>query len=265
MIKTKLPLENSPLVHCITNTVTSEYVANSLHACGAKPIMLEYEAEIDQAVTIIDALLINIGMLSVNKEIAMKQAMREASANKKPVVVDIVGIGVSKHRQELTLELLKLHPSVVKGNVSELRNLCGLTTTARGVDSNSKDNEDNAIKELATAMKEFVKQYPQTTFLATGEVDIVVDKENCILLKNGVPYLDKFSGSGDAVGALICALLPHHASPLEAVCEAVSYFNIAGEQANAKDGIGSFRIDLLNKLEKVQNTEWVSQVKGERL
>lgn len=264
MIVTRLPLRSAPLVHCITNGITSEYVANALHAFGAKPIMIEDLFGIERTVDVSDAVLLNMGHLTTYKEKCVRLAMQVACEKHRPVVIDVVGISFNKVRQQLTFDLLELAPTVVKGNVSEMRYLCDLPTLARGVDSDASDNEETAVLELANALQQMVKRYPKTIFLATGETDIVVDSTQQWILKNGVPYLDKFSGSGDVVGAMCSALLAVHNSPIEAVIEAVSYFNVSGERANQIEGIGTFRIDLLNKIEKVQESEWVSQVKGRR-
>lgn len=262
MIVTRLPFEKAPLVHCITNGITNEYVANALHAFGAKPIMVEDLRGIEQTVNVSDAVLLNTGHLTTYKEDCIRLAMQVAHETNKPVVIDVVGISVNTVRQQLTFDLLELAPTVVKGNVSEMRYLCGLPTVARGVDSDASDNEETAVLELANALQKVAKRYPKTVFLATGETDIVVNSQEQWILKNGVPYLDKFSGSGDVVGAMCSALLPYHTHVIDAVVEAVSYFNVSGECANQIDGIGTFRIDLLNKLEKVQEQEWVSQIEG---
>ncbi|MBS4762221.1 hydroxyethylthiazole kinase [Carnobacteriaceae bacterium zg-ZUI252] len=264
MIQTKLPLPTFPLVHCITNGITNEYVANALHAFGAKPIIVEDRRSIEQTVRMSDALFLNFGHLTNEKEAVIRDAMAVACTYQKPVVIDIVGIALNAGRYQLAMDLLELGPSVVKGNVSEMRHLCGLATQARGIDSAKDDHEIEAVNELLQAMRQLAKRYPQTTFLATGYIDIVANATECMLLKNGVPYLDRFSGSGDVVGALISAVLPFHQCAFDAVCDAVSYFNIAGEKASAIEGIGTFRIDLLNKLEKVQETEWVEAIEMEK-
>lgn len=264
MIVTRLPFQKTPLVHCITNGITNEYVANALHAFGAKPIMVEDLRGIEQTVNVSDAVLLNMGHLTSYKEDCIRLAMQVAYKKNKPVVIDVVGISVNTVRQQLTFDLLELAPTVIKGNVSEMRYLCGLPTLARGVDSDVSDNEEVAVLELAKSLQQVAKRYPNTVFLATGETDIIVNNQQQWILKNGVPYLDKFSGSGDVVGAMCSALLAVHDNAIEAVVEAVSYFNVSGELTNQVEGIGTFRIDLLNKLEKVQEQEWLSRIQGEK-
>ena len=55
------PLQSSPLVQCITNTVTVESVANALLYIGAKPVMADQALEFDDFFSQNDALLLNMG------------------------------------------------------------------------------------------------------------------------------------------------------------------------------------------------------------
>ncbi len=56
-------------------------------------------------------------------------------------------------------------------------------------------------------MKRLTRRFPATTFLATGQTDLVVSAHGQWRLENGVLQLDRFTGTGDIVGALIAALL----------------------------------------------------------
>ena len=61
------PLQR-PLIHCITNGITKELVANALLYVGAKPIMAEDEREIESVIQVSSAVLLNIGHLTEQKE-----------------------------------------------------------------------------------------------------------------------------------------------------------------------------------------------------
>lgn len=52
-----------PLILCLTNFVTVEFVANSLLSIGAAPIMSACEDEIEELIKMASALYINIGTL----------------------------------------------------------------------------------------------------------------------------------------------------------------------------------------------------------
>lgn len=55
--------EIKPLVLCLTNYVTVDFVANSLLALGAAPLMSQSEQELEELVRISNAVYINIGTL----------------------------------------------------------------------------------------------------------------------------------------------------------------------------------------------------------
>ena len=70
----------NPLTHCITNFVTVNDCANAMLAIGASPIMSEDVEEVEEVVTIADALVINIGKL--NQEQVEAMGVSSSHANK---------------------------------------------------------------------------------------------------------------------------------------------------------------------------------------
>lgn len=256
------PLKKAPLVHCITNEVTCETVANVLLYIGAKPIMASDVREFSELFQQTDSLLLNIGHLSEEREKSLLTAGRLAQDRQKPTVVDLVGYGVSKTRDRVGRLIVEANPTVVKGNISELRNFCGLASHARGVDGSVLDQSDEALEELIKAMQKLAADFPHTCFLATGSQDLVVDQKNVWRLKNGVEALDRFTGTGDIVGALIAALLGVDVQASDAVVGAVTYFNLCGELAGSKRGLAEFRQETLNQLSLLMEQEWMGGVKG---
>lgn len=260
--------KTSPLVHCITNEITAESVANALLYVNSKPIMATDTREFSDIFRQSDALLLNLGHLSKVREEELISASETSIISQTPTVVDIVGINASSLRKELSFKLLGNEPKVVKGNTSELRALCGLKSSAKGVDGHFLDQKKSAIEELIFALKKLSIDYPNTSFLATGKIDVIVTQKNQFILKNGVPELDKITGTGDIVGALIASLLAQKKSVQDSLIGAVSYFNICGERAllNCQKPIGleTFKYHLFNELSYVFDTaEWWQSVKGE--
>lgn len=256
------PLKKAPLVHCITNEITNELLANGLLFVGAKPIMAEDVREFPDLFKSTDGLLLNMGRMSIAREEALVAASK--LAQDKPVVVDIVGAAATPLRLDLAHRLAKNQPSVIKGNISELRAFCGLTSGGRGIDGSASDQEDAAIDELIAALQ---KQDPAITYLATGKKDVVVKGDQVWLLANGVPELDCFTGTGDLVGALITAFLGAGYEAVEATLLGVSYLNSCGEQAKKQllptVGLADFRHETLNQLSLLsQDTTWSQAVKG---
>lgn len=262
-----LPLKKAPLVHCITNEITNELLANGLLFVGAKPIMAEDIREFPDLFKSTDGVLLNMGRMSVAREEALVEASKLANnLAKKAVVVDIVGAAATPLRFDLAHRLAKQQPSVLKGNISELHAFCGLASAGRGVDGSASDQEDAAITELIQALQQ---QDSEITYLATGKKDIVVKGEQVWLLENGVPELDCFTGTGDLVGALIAAFLGAGYEAVEATILGVSYLNCCGERAKEKlvptVGLADFRHETLNQLSLLsQEVTWSQQVKGRK-
>lgn len=261
------PLTKSPLIQCLTNTVTVESVANALLYVGAAPVMADQEAEMAVFFDQNDGALLNIGSLSPEKIRNILLAARTAEETKTPFVLDLVGVSASPMRNDLAQEISRSKPTVIKGNLSEMRTFCGLGSSGRGVDAGEDDQNEAALVELGQAMQEWVSDHAGTTLLATGPVDVVADASGIYYLKNGVDNLGRFTGTGDIVGALITALLGAGQPVLDAVILAVSYFNLCGEKADATTrGLADFRQATLNNLSLLlADNEWLTGIKGGQL
>ena len=259
------------LVHCVTNEITCESLANAILYVNSKPIMADDPREFSELFKTTDSLLLNIGHLSKERENQLLAASHLSQLCHKPTVIDVVGVTASSIRKKLSLTLLNQQPSVVKGNTSEIRMLCGLNSRARGVDGDSRDQQKEAVEELVQALIKKSEQFPQICFLATGAVDIIVMNQQVVLLKNGVPELDKITGTGDIVGALIATLLPQMDSVLLSVIGAVSYFNLCGEKAlescSYPFGMATFRQCLFDELSLLygEKKNWWEEIKGEKV
>ena len=90
--------EKCPLVHCITNYVTVNDVANAILAIGGSPIMADDIAEAGDITAISNALVINIGTLNARTVESMIAAGKRANEKDIPVVLDPVGAGASSLR-----------------------------------------------------------------------------------------------------------------------------------------------------------------------
>ena len=91
-----------PFVHCITNYVTVNDVANCILAIGASPIMADDIAEAEDITSISKALVINMGTLNARTVESMVAAGKKANELGVPVVFDPVGAGASNFRRVLT-------------------------------------------------------------------------------------------------------------------------------------------------------------------
>ncbi|MFP7153764.1 hydroxyethylthiazole kinase [Weissella paramesenteroides] len=263
MKKITIPLQTAPLIHCITNAISVETVANALLYIGAKPIMTEDIRAFNDLALQTNSLLLNLGSLSLDKEKSILAASKLA-IGKEPVVLDVVGIASAKSAMKVAKKIIADQPTIVRGNISEMRALCDLQTHGRGVDGSLLDQTDEELINLITALK----QLPQESiYVATGTKDIVVARNNVWVLSNGVPELDRFTGSGDTLSGLLAALLGEGAFPEDAAIQAISYLNIAGETAKSKtvtSGIAEFRQLFLNELSLlgVEDSDWINKIRG---
>ncbi len=262
-IKSILPLRKAPLVHCITNDITLETVANTILYLGGKPIMSSDTREFSSLFESTDALLLNMGRLNKSHEQSLSQASSLADMTKKPTVVDLVGYGITNERTRLGIAMAHNHPTVIKGNTSEIRRFVGLPSLAKGIDGTSSDQHDQALKDLIFSLKQITTDYADTVFVATGKKDVIVQNDKHLILNNGVDELDKFVGTGDMVGAMITTLLGVGKDPWVASQFAISYLNIAAEKALLlTNGMENFRREVLNQIDLLCNDpQWVFNIK----
>lgn len=270
----KLYLQNlrktNPLIHCITNYVTVNDVANSLIAIGASPIMADEPSESSQITAISNALLINLGTLNLNTIKAMKNSIKTANSLNLPVVLDPVGVGVSTLRNETAMSFLSEYKfSIIKGNISEIKFLSGDESSTKGVDA-SLDDLQSDIENKVFLAKNFSKK-TDSVIVITGKVDVVAFKDEAYIIKNGSSLMGKFSGSGCILGAICAAFVASNENHLKAAIMAVLTECIAGELVRGKNvlsdmGNMKFKNGLIdeiyliseNKIEDLAKIEKVS-------
>lgn len=262
--KTIFPLVTSPLIQCITNEITCESMANALLYIDAKPVMADEVQEFPEFFQQNDGILLNLGHISTERVTSLREASKFAAKTNTPAVVDLVGVAATELRYQLALELEANQPQVIKGNISEMRRFLSLKSAGRGVDAAASDQEEAALQELAEGM---AKRAAKTgiCYLATGEKDLLVTPQQIFILENGVPQLDRFTGTGDIVGSIITALLGTGIDGLLASFAAVSYFNCCGEQAGNIKGLAAFRQETLNQLSLLMETDWSQKIVGKEL
>ena len=179
-----------------------------------------------------------------------------------PMVVDAVGVAASPIRKGLVRELLEYKPTVLKGNMSEIRSLVGLKHHGVGVDASAKDQE---TEDLLQVLKDWCQLYPGMSFLVTGPKDLIVSENQVAIFGNGCAELDWITGTGDLVGVLTSVFLSQGKSAFEASCLAVSYLNISAERILVQGmGLEDFRYQVLNQLSLLKRDEnWLDAIKGD--
>lgn len=231
--------ERAPLVHCLTASVTENFVADALLAAGARPMMTNTAAEAPVMVGVADALLINLGTLSTDGAAAMEPTVAAARRQGLPWVLDPAAIGIAPVRTPLAHRLLELEPAVVRGNASEIQALAGTGAGGRGADSTT---------EADTVIADATRLADGPVVAVSGPVDVVTDGTAVFRVRAGHPMLTRVTGTGCTLGALTAACCAV-ADPLPAALTATLWLGLAGERAaeHARHP-GTFRIALLDAL-----------------
>ncbi|MBQ2831972.1 MAG: hydroxyethylthiazole kinase [Methanobrevibacter sp.] len=262
--------EKNPLTHCITNSVTINDCANAVLAIGGSPFMAEDADELEEVVTIADALVINIGKLSAEQVNAMKISAETANRTNTPIVLDPVGVGVTELRNRTTLDLIENYDmAAIRGNISEIKAIAKLVgiidenNTAKGVDVNL---DDIITEENLAANGEIIKELSlklNATILASGPIDILSDSKTTIAIDNGDDMMPLITGSGCMLSSIVGTCIGG-STPLEGSLVAILAMNLAGEKARAKvdekdEGTGSFRAYLIDYLYKTNAESLVNE------
>ena len=268
--------EKNPLTHCITNFVTVNDCANAVLAIGASPIMAEDVDEVEEIVNIANALVVNIGTLNHQQIESMKVSSAQANKTNTPITLDPVGVGVSKLRNETTIDLIKnYNPAVIRGNITEIKSISQLfniideTNTAKGVDACDDDAiTQNNLKANGEIIRKTAEKL-NTVILASGPIDILSDGKTTIAIYGGDEMMPLITGSGCMLSAIVGGCVGA-TTPFEGALLAILAMNKAGEKARAKvnenkSGTGSFRTFLIDALYNTDAEELKSESKIEIL
>ena len=251
----------APLIHCITNYVTVNDVANVLLAIGARPVMADDPAEAEEITALAAGLCLNIGTLNERTIPSMLAAGKHARALGHPVVLDPVGAGASRLRTETALRILdEVHPTVVRGNISEIRTLAVGSGTTQGVDATAADA---VTEENLAASADFLRAFAARTgalVAVTGAIDLVTDGRDCYAIRNGRAEMGRVTGTGCQLSALLAAALAAAPSDtLTAVAETVALMGTAGEIAWAQmgehDGNAAYRTRIIDAIYRMTSEE----------
>ena len=249
-----------PLVHCMTNRVTINDCANIILAAGGSPIMAEDEREVEEIVAAAGALVITLGILSETIFPSMLKAGRAAKRLGVPVILDPVGCGASKLRDDCCRQYIdEIHPDIVRGNMSEIKALAGMTSSTRGVDAGIDDavTLDNA-HQMSPLVTDLAKKLG-TVVSATAAVDIISDGSRTAFVANGHPMLCDVTGTGCMASALTGACAGA-GDAFTAATACLILMGLAGEMAQEAvqaegRGIGTFRIRHLDYIYTIQRED----------
>lgn len=224
--------QTAPCIHCITNYVTVNDVANLLLACGARPIMADDPEEAAEITRLSQGLSLNIGTVQQHTVSAMLAAGREANRLGHPIVLDPVGVGASALRTRVARELTaQLKLSAIRCNISEIKALISGDGDPQGVDAAAGDAiREETLEQTIVWLKRAAARL-ECVLAVTGAIDLVTDGDRCFVLYGGRAEMGRVTGTGCQLSALLTACLaanPDH--PLEAAAAAVGAMGLAGER-----------------------------------
>lgn len=251
--------EVQPLIHHLTNTVTINDCANVTLAIGGSPVMATSVEEVVDMAQLAEALVINFGTIDDAMYEAMKLAGQAANKKGIPIVFDPVGVGATPFRTERAKDYLNtVKVSIVRGNASEVFALIGGNAQTRGVDAG----------DISISSRELVLDAARklnAIAVISGKVDYISNGTDVIGIDNGDLLLTKITGTGCTIASLIAAFAGVSTDWFAAAVAGMSTMSIAGELAKKQlkkdEGIGTYRIKLLDQIFLMDGNTWEEGVR----
>lgn len=230
-----------PLVLCLTNYVTMDFMANGLLALGALPIMSSCDEELDELIKISHAVTINLGTLDAAFIQRCHLACELAKVHGKPIVLDPVGAGASLIRTQSARELMNF-ATIIRGNASEIKALIEEDSKTLGVES-------ICPTEHAKVGAQKLAQMLACTVVISGAEDFITDGQREVSLSFGSPLMPLVTGMGCTLTAVIAAFLAIIPDSFLAAQLATAYFGLCGSRSHLKTTQpGTFRSIFIDEL-----------------
>lgn len=233
--------QTKPLILCLTNHVTMDFMANSLLSLGAAPIMTQDERELEELVQICHAVNLNIGTLDQAFIERAHTIARLAQQYKKPLILDPVGAGATAVRTESSKSLMS-SANIVRGNASEIMALTANIHKTLGVEATHQVSDAvQSANLLANAL--------QCTLVVSGEEDYLTNGQKEARLSFGSSLMPLVTGMGCTLTAVIAAFRAVISDAYEAAYLATAYYSLCGSIAAQKTNKpGSFRTLFIDEL-----------------
>nr|WP_096902928.1 hydroxyethylthiazole kinase [Clostridium hominis] len=254
-------IQEKPLIHCITNHITINDCANVVLAVGGKPIMAEHCDEVSGITASAKSLAVNLGNISDNRMKSIMISGIRAREEGIPSIIDIVGVSCSKLRLGFALEFIdRCKPSVIKGNMSEIKAIYGLNTRSKGVDVSEEDvTTEDTIKNNIDIVRELAIK-TNSVVVASGAIDIVSDGNETYIIENGCEELSKITGTGCMLNVLIATCISTKDIINGSILGTV-IMGVSGEFSRNARGTGSFKIELLDNISTIKVEEILENIK----
>lgn len=233
----------NPLVHNITNYVAMNFSANALLAVGASPAMAHAADEMEDMVSIASALVINMGTVDSTWIKSMLIAGKAAHKLGKPMVFDPVGVGATPYRTKIAWQIIdECHPTIIRGNGSEIMALVNSDIKCKGVDSTmSSDDALESAKQLAKRTGAVV--------VISGATDYITNGTRTATISNGSPVMTRVTAMGCTATSVIGAFAGINKDAFEAALHGMAVMGVCGEiAARDSEGPGSLLTKFVDTL-----------------
>ena len=251
--------DKKPLIHHITNYVTVNDCANMTLAIGASPVMADDIGEVEEMVSFSAALVLNMGTLNCRTIESMLTAGKKAREMGIPIIFDPVGAGATKLRRVIAERIIReVCPSVIRGNMSEIKIIAGFEENIKGVDSvASEDNGEQIACELSQRLASIIA--------ITGRQDIIAQRNRVLRIDNGHSMLSQVTGTGCMATTLIGCFCGAEDDWFTGAAAGIMTMGLAGELAQrslqAGEGIGTFRMRLFDAVSAMTGESFINHGK----
>ena len=171
------------------------------------------------------------------------EAGKAASERQIPIILDPVGAGATSQRTDTVLRIIdECHPTIIRGNASEIMALTNAGIRSKGVDSTASSYDAlNAAKLLSTTTGAVV--------VISGETDYITNGKEVFTVEGGHPIMTMVTGMGCTATALIGAFATIEPDAMIASTSAMAIMSLAGERAATHaHGNGSMQMHFLDEL-----------------
>lgn len=253
----KLVRQKKPLVHCLTNHITILDCANMALAAGARPIMAEHPKEAAEITQTADALVCNLGNITDDRMQSILISGKTAMKLNIPIILDLVGVGCSSLRLAFAKECLEnFFPTVIKGNISEIRAFAGKVSHAKGIDAGEQDLVTESTLGGTCRWLSDVSSGLGCNVVVTGKYDLITDGSSVYAVQNGCQDMGRITGTGCMLDVLLGAFAgagrfekQEHLTFILAYAAAM--YGICGEEAMTGYGCGTGRIRLFDCVDEI--------------
>ena len=245
--------ETAPRVHCLTNPVTMQDVANVLLAAGGSAIMGQERREVQELTALCQATLLNLGVPDGTKLESCRLAGQRANELGHPVILDPVGVGASRFRRDALRKLgEQVRPSLIRCNQEEA---CVLLDQGSGASGGVESGVELEGEAQLLQADQLARRYG-CAVLISGKSDAVSDGTRRELLTGGDQRMRRITGSGCMLSALCALFAGAGLTPYEAACAAGSLWKksarIAGQKTDRmQEGTGSFHRYLFDAVDRL--------------